>query len=178
VIKEWMSPDGAIAQFDTATKWIQYLDPGSRENIVAPHEADDVELEAYQNAYPVAPLEERQAETTLSAMLYSTLLELRAITSDNSVTSAELAETLPKVQVALMAYRDYQYVPTLQIEKLMNLLLSQSILSIQLLLSDARTGLNLAITQAAYNKIELDSAHLRLDNLEALVNDHIANSTP
>lgn len=171
MIREWLWYDGTIAQYDTITKFIQFLDPGTRENIVPPHKATDDEIDEYKRVYPEATQEEMMAKNTVISALQSALLEMRDITSDSQVTAPELTRALPAVTSAMEKYRDYTGPRDDVIDKLVNLLLSQSVLALQILVSNAYAGLYNTVIQSAALKTNVEEFGIRLD-------EHIQNSNP
>jgi hypothetical protein len=156
MIREWMYGDGTIAQYDTNTNLIQFLHPGSRENLVPPHPATQEELDAFNSVYPEASAEEIVAKNAVVSALYSVLLQLRQISADSNVTGDELQSVLPQVTVALEAYRDYEGKPDHTIDKLVNLVLSQALLSIQILVSNAYSGIYNTVVQGQILKVGLE----------------------
>jgi len=168
MIREWMYPDGNIAQYDTQTRLIQFLSPNNRENIVPPHLITDDEFSSYQLVYPEATQEELAARQAVIASLQSALLAMRDVTSDNLVSSSEITSVLPAVRSALEFYRDYGGRADETMERLINLLLSQSILALQILISNSGTAIYNTVVQGQIIKGNLES-------LEDRFNEHITN---
>jgi hypothetical protein len=168
MIREWMYPDGNIAQYDTQTRLIQFLSPVNRENIVPPHVITEDELSSYELAYPEASQEELVARQAVIASLQAALLGMREITSDNAVSSSEISAALPQVRTALEFYRDYSGRTDEVMERLINLLLSQSILALQILISNSGTTVYNTVVQGQIIKGNLEI-------LEDRFNDHITD---
>jgi hypothetical protein len=168
MIREWMYQDGTIAQFDTQTKLIQFLSASNRENIVPPRLASNEELDSYALAYPEASQEELAERQAVTAALMSALTNMRQVTSDDIVSSVEISTALPAVRVGLEAYRDYTGRRDETMEKLVNLLLAQSVVALQILIANAGNALYNTVIQGQILKQSLET-------LEDRYNDHIAD---
>ena len=168
MVKEYMTSEGNIAQYDTASKLIVVYN-GEREVIDGPRPAFPDDLVDYHNAYPEESPEQTAEKNSLVATLTGALVEVRNITSDQQVTAEELASTLPTVTLALEAYRDYDGPHSLTIDKLVNLLIAQSVLSIQILVSNAYTGLSTIST-------DFFNLNLYTETLRAEYDQHITDN--
>lgn len=167
MIREWLESDGRIAQYDTATQYIQYLN-ASRVNVEAPREATSDEVERYNTIFPMAAAEYAAELASLNATLFGALQAVRAVNEDNAVTTQELQQNIPIVFNALKQYSDFM--PSeMTHHKLASLLLAQSVYSIQLLLSNAGSGVSAAITQSTAIRQDLDALRDEFDS-------HVANS--
>lgn len=140
MIREWMSDDGLIAQYDTDSRLIQYLN-ASRENVVPPREINESEIARFSELYPEASPATLLEKQALVASLYEALVAMRGVTADYVVTGDELQQALPAVTRALERYRDYTGPADEVTDRLVNLLLSQSVLGVQILVSNAYTGI-------------------------------------
>ena len=167
MIREWLSADGTIAQYDTATKTIQYLDAGTRQNVVLPHPADADEKAAYFAAYPDSTVEERNKQQAMMQTLSAARQAINAIINDSNATTRDVRDVLNVYNDAMVAYRQYDGPAAFEVERLVNIVTGLTVKVTQRVLIDVMRGLDLTISQNSFQQLATDSLNARVAALEA-----------
>jgi hypothetical protein len=167
MIREWLHTDGTIAQYDTATKTIQYLDAGTRQNVVIPHPATTDERAAYRAAYPEMTQEEQSKQAAMVLSLQTARQAINAINDDTNATLRDLRDIFDIYTNAMRDYRQYDGPDSFEVERLVNIVTGIIVRTTQRVVADLMKGLDLTISQNSFLQLETDAANVRLDAIEA-----------
>lgn len=167
MIREWMSQDGTIAQYDTVTKWIQYLDSTTRVNLVVPRLALPEEIAEYRNLFPDVSAEERAAMQTVKSALSDARSFINDTLANRASTTVDMRNAINAFQDAMAIYRQSEYGDDPELLRLVNLVTAATIRVIKNMLLIILDGMEDVTNQNAFIQLQNEQLDVRVSALEA-----------